>query len=293
MNISSVSNYTNSFPKLKSNINNNKNVSFGAIYVEKNVDLGRTADSRFPPKFNRRDELLLNEIAQLYPNQDCFIRRGYSNYPRLEFREKPAAVEVFTPSLSEKYKTEINSLDEDYPCVELLLKKTDKVANRIIGLQNYIAMNPSLAFTISAGFEVHKKLLERKYEIMQLVGNGDDVDLGGKSVDEMAYAEIKDIELAVKRYLLESAYAALKDRASASQIYASNLPKVQTRLEANRKLDLTTSVANRVPVLDEELTKDRMDICEVALRTYPNADENEERIRKLEKFMIDKSLIFS
>ena len=292
MNISSVSNLMNSFPKVNKN-NNQKNVSFGAIYVEKNVDLGRTAESRFPPKFNRGDELLLNEIAQLYPNQDCFIRRGYSNYPRLEFREKPASVQVFTPSLTDKYKTEIDAVDEDYPCVELLLRKNDRVASRVIGLQNYIAMNPSLAFTISAGFEVHKKMLERKYEIMQLVGNGDDFDLGGKSVDEMAYAEIKDIELAVKRYLLESAYAALTDRAPASQIYASNLPKVQTRLEANRKLDLTTSVANRPPVLDKELTKDRMDICEVAVRTYPNPNDNQARIDKLEEILMNKSLIFT
>ena len=154
-------------------------------------------------------------------------------------------------------------------------------------------MNPSLAFTISAGFEVHKKMLEHKYALMQLIGNGDEVDLGGKTVSEAAYEHIRPVELAVKRYLLECAFAALKDRASASQIYASNLPKVQTRLEANRKLDLTTSVADRVPVFDEELTKDRIDICEVATRTYPNADENEERIKKLERLMRDKSLIFS
>ena len=107
MNISSISNITNSFPKAKNTNNQKQNVSFGAIYVEKNVDLGRTADSRFPPKFNRRDELLLNEIAQLYPNQDCFIRRGYSNYPRLEFREKPTSLQVFTPSLSDQYKTDM------------------------------------------------------------------------------------------------------------------------------------------------------------------------------------------
>ena len=293
MNISSVSNYTNSFPKVKNANNKTKNVSFGAIYVEKNVDLGRTADSRFPPKLNRRDELLLNEIAQLYPNQDCFIRRGYSNYPRLEFREKPASLQVFTANLADQYKTDIEPRDEEYPCVELLLKKSDKIANRIIGLQNYIAMNPSLAFTISAGFEVHKKMLEKKYTLMQLIGNGDEVNLNGRTVSQVAYDEIKPIELAVKRYLLECAYAALKDRASAAQIYGSNLPKVQTRLEANRKLDLTTSVADRVPVFDEELTKDRIDICEVATRTYPNAVENERRIKKLEVFMRDKSLIFS
>ncbi|MBQ8886377.1 MAG: hypothetical protein IJY61_01580 [Candidatus Gastranaerophilales bacterium] len=292
MNISSISNFKNSFPKVNRANNKSKDVSFGSIYVERNVDLGRTADSRFPPKLNRRDELLFNEIAQLYPNQDCFIRRGYSNYPRLEFREKPASLQVFTPTLADQYKIDIEPRDEENPCVELLLTKSDKISNRIIGLQNYIAMNPSLAFTISAGFEVHKQMLDRKYTLLQLIGNGDEVDLGGKTVSEAAYEEIKPIEIAVKRYLLECAYAAIKDRASAAQIYGSNLPKVQTRLEANRKLDLTTSVADRVPVLDEELTKDRIDICEVATVTYPNMKENEERIKKLERFMRDKSLIF-
>ena len=292
MNISSISNFKNSFPKVNRANNKSKDVSFGSIYVERNVDLGRTADSRFPPKLNRRDELLFNEIAQLYPNQDCFIRRGYSNYPRLEFREKPASLQVCTPTLADQYKIDIEPRDEENPCVELLLTKSDKISNRIIGLQNYIAMNPSLAFTISAGFEVHKQMLDRKYTLLQLIGNGDEVDLGGKTVSEAAYEEIKPIEIAVKRYLLECAYAAIKDRASAAQIYGSNLPKVQTRLEANRKLDLTTSVADRVPVLDEELTKDRIDICEVATVTYPNMKENEERIKKLERFMRDKSLIF-
>lgn len=295
MNISSITNSINSFSQNIINKNNKKaDLSFGSIYVESTVELGRAAESsRFPPKFTKRDALLLNEIAQLYPNQDCFIRSGHANYPRLEFREKPADVQIFSTTLGERYKTEINPNNEEYPCVELLLTKEDRTANRIIGMQNFIATNPSLAFTISAGFEVHKKLLEKKYEILQYIGQGDDFNIGRKDVDERAHQAVKDIEIAVKRYLMESAYAALKDRASAEQIYASNLPKVQTRLDANRMLDLTTSVANRVPVFDEELTKDRMDICQVATSTYPDTDKNLQRIRDLEQYMISNRLVFS
>lgn len=294
MKISSNNVNQNSFPMNKiKNSNKNPKVSFGAIYVEQNIDLGRTAESRFPPKFSKRDELLLNEIAQLYPNQDCFIRRGYCNFPRLEFREKPASVQVFKPTLGDRYRTEVNPANEEYPCVELLLNKDDKVANRIIGMQNYIATNPSLAFTICAGFEVHKKFLQMKYQIMKYFGSGDEVSLGQKDINERAYLATKDTELAVKRYLMESAFAALQDRASAEQIYSSNLPKVQTRLDSNRQLDLTTSVANRVPVFDEELLKDRIDICEVAVSMYPNSDENEARIKELEQYMITKGLFFT
>ena len=231
--------------------------------------------------------------STLYPNQDCFIRRGYCNFPRLEFREKPAAVQVFKPTLGDRYRTEVNPANEEYPCVELLLNKDDKVANRIIGMQNYIATNPSLAFTICAGFEVHKKFLQMKYQIMKYFGSGDEVSLGQKDINERAYLATKDTELAVKRYLMESAFAALQDRASAEQIYSSNLPKVQTRLDSNRQLDLTTSVANRVPVFDEELLKDRIDICEVAVSMYPNSDENDARIKELEQYMITKGLFFT
>ena len=293
MKISSNSSNVSSFLVKNNNMKNqNQNVSFGAIYVEQNIDLGRTAESRFPPQFSKRDELLLNEIAQLYPNQDCFIRRGYCNYPRLEFREKPAGVQVFKPTLGERYRMEVNPANEEFPCIELLLHKEDRVANRIIGLQNYIATNPSLAFTISAGFEVHKKFLQMKYEIMKYFGSGDEVSLGQKDINERAYLATRDTEIAVKRYLMESAFAALKDRASAEQIYASNLPKVQTRLDANRKLDLTTSVANRAPVIDEELLKDRMDICEVAVSKYPKTDENEDRIKELEQYMVSNGFFF-
>lgn len=290
---SNISKVFSSQVQKQKNHQKSPNVSFGAIFVEKGVDLGATVESRFPPIFSRRDELLLNEIAQLYPNQDCFIRKGYCNFPRLEFRERPASVQVFKSTPGEKYRTEVNSLNEEFPCIELLLHKNDTASNRIIGMQNYIATNPSLAFTISAGFEVHKKFVQMKYEIMKYFGAGDEVSLGQKDINERAYLAIKDTELAVKRYLLESALASLKDRASAEQIYSSNLPKVQTRLEANRMLDLTTSVANRVPVSDSDFLKDRIDICELAVSMYPDPDENKDRIKVLEKEMVDNGLFFT
>ena len=291
MKISSVNNVFSSTQI--QNKNKQSNVSFGQIYVEKNIDLGMTAESRFPPKFNRRDELLLNEISQLYPNQDCFIRKGYCCYPYLEFRERPAAVQVFHATPGERFKTEINSLDKDYPCIELLLHKDEQIANRIIGMQNCIATNPSLAFTISAGFEVHKKYLQIKKQLNEYVGTGDEASLGEKEIQELALERTKETEIAVKRYLMESAFAALKDKASAQQIYDSHIQKVQTRLEANRDLDLTTSVANRGRIIDEELLKERMDICEIANSTYPDMEQNKDRIRQLEEYMIKNKHFFT
>ena len=92
---------------------------------------------------------------------------------------------------------------------------------------------------------------------------------------------------------MESAFAALKDKASAQQIYDSHIQKVQTRLEANRDLDLTTSVANRGRIIDEELLKERMDICEIANSTYPDMEQNKDRIRQLEEYMIKNKHFFT
>ena len=106
------------------NSNKNPKVSFGAIYVEQNIDLGRTAESRFPPKFSKRDELLLNEIAQLYPNQDCFIRRGYCNFPRLEFREKPSLKDV-KDDIIDVLATEKKNADTNLYYKSLIAMRTD------------------------------------------------------------------------------------------------------------------------------------------------------------------------
>ncbi len=293
MKISSISNIYNSFSQNKVNNQNNNQASkpsFKGIYVEDIVDLGSVAESNTPPRFLKKDALLLNEIAQEYPNQDCFIRKGRAGLPRLEFREKPPEVQLFTETIAKQYKTTIDPNDKDYP-VEPLILYADSRLNRFIGMTSFISLNPSLPYTVKVGFELHKKLLEKKFQIMEVLGKGDNVDLGEESLTKKAHEAIEDVETAVTRYLLEASYAALTDRASASQIYASNYPKVQSRLDAKRKLDLVTSIAKR-PELDvEQMKKNKIDICELAMKNYPNMEENKKRIDKLSEYMAQHGII--
>lgn len=296
MKISAISNAYNSFTQNKINKNKNQNqktsnpnnVSFKGVYVEDIVDLGDVAEPGFPAKFLKKDALLLNEIASYYPNQDCFIRKGYGGMPRLEFREKPPVVQNFSASVFKQYNIEIDPNDKNYPSVPLLLYG-DSSLNRVIGMTSYISLNPSLPYTVKVGFELHKKLLEKKQQIMEVIGRSDSVDLGEENITEKAHAAIADIEEAVKRYLLETAYLALTDRASASQLYASNYPKVQSRLDAKRTLDITTSIA-KLPAPDPQ---DKVDICEVAMKLYPDYQENKLANARLEEYMVNNAIITS
>ncbi len=295
MNISSISNSVNSFLSLKNKNNTNKQnqkvqPSFKGIYVEDIVDLGEVAENSSLPKFLKKDALLLNEIANQYPYQDCFIRKGNVGLPRLEYRERPPEVQIFTESLAKEYKTAIDPNDEEYP-VEPLLLYGDSNLNRFIGMTSYISLNPSLPYTIKVGFELHKKLLEKKYQIMEVIGKTDNLDLGDETLIQKAHKAIEDVEMAVTRYLLEASYAALTDRATASQIYASNYPKVQTRMDAKRKLELTTSAA-KFPEMDpEKIKENKIDICELAMQNYPNMEENKKRIQELSEYMFNNGIV--
>lgn len=292
MRISPLANLYNSFSSNSVNKQqkHNEKTSFKAIYVEDVVDLGDVSEGNFPPKFLKKDALLLNEIAQEYPNQDCFIRKGYAGLPRLEFREKPPEVQVFTETLARQYKTSINPKDSDYP-VEPLILYGDSRLNRFIGMTSYISLNPSLPYTVKVGFELHKKLLEKKFQIMEALGKADDVDIGAENIVQRAHKAIEDVEIAVTRYLLEASFAALTDRASASQIYASNYPKVQSRLDAKRNLDLVTSIAKR-PELDvENMRKNKIDICDLVMKNYPNTKENKARIEELSEYMAQNGIV--
>lgn len=296
MNISSISNAINSF---SSRSISNKNInsqqqksqpSFKGIYIEDVVDLGEVAASNTPPTFLPKDALLLNEIANEYPYQDCFIRKGNMGLPRLEFRERPPQVQVFTETIAKQYKATIEPNDEDYPTEPLLLYG-DSNLNRFVGVTSYISLNPSLPYTVKVGFELHKKLLEKKYQIMEVIGKTDNLDLGDETLIQKAHKAIEDVETAVTRYLLEASYAALTDRATASQIYASNYPKVQTRMDAKRKLELTTS-ASKLPDLDvEQMRKNKVDICELAMQNYPNMEENKKRIQELSDYMFQNGIV--
>jgi len=295
MNISSISNSIKSFPQKfnqkvnnQNNINRTKSPSFKGIYVEDIVDIGDVSKTNEPPVFLPKDALLLNEIANEFPNQDCFICKGYAGLPRLEYREKPPEVQMFSKTMARDYRTEINPRDEDYPSEPLLLYG-DNGLNRYIGMTSYISLNPSLPFTVKVGYELHKRMLERKNKILEMIGKTDSYNLGDDTVIERAHKEIKDVETAVTRYLMESAYAALTDRASASQIYASDYPKVQTRLDAKRTFDLTTSIAKR-PELDPKKLNE-IDICELAMQNYPNMEENTSRIQELTDYMTKHGIV--
>lgn len=300
MKISAVSNAINSFSK-KYVPSHKNNVAFKSIYVESSIDLGEVSADEEHTKFLPKDALLLNEISNLYPNQDCFIKRGHAGLPCLEYREKPPEIQNFSTNLFNQYNISMDPNDKNYPSEPLLLYKDDNL-NRMIGMPSFISLNPSLPYTIQVGFELHKKLIEKKKQIMEIVGKTDGVALGEKTLIERAHEGIKDVEEAVKRFLLESAYLALSKRASASQIYASNYPKVQAEMDAKRTLDLTTSLAkqNELKAKIDQSVKEhddvdiaKIDICDYALHQYPNYKENMDVNKKIQEFMSANGLIIS
>lgn len=282
MKISSVSNSINNFALQNKNNKKAQNTAFKGIYVEKNVRLGNVAESKVEPKFLPKDALLLNEIASMYPNQDCFIRRDKSSFPRLEYREKPPEVTMFHENYAKFYETNIVPDDEKYPCIPLIIYP-DSNLNEYIGMTSSMSLNPSLPYTIKAGYEVHKKIMEKKYQIMDVIGHVDNVSLGDDSIIEKSHEAIDDVETAVTRYLLECSYTALTDKMTAKQFYSSNIPKIQARLSAKRRLDLTTP-SSKLPA--QIPSQDRKDICEMAMEEYPNTEENKNEIEKLVNHML-------
>ena len=300
MKINAISTAINSFskkyvPSLKNNI------AFKGVYVEDIIDLGEVSANEEHTKFLKKDALLLNEISNLYPNQDCFIRCGHAGQPRLEYREKPPEVQSFNASIFKQYNFSIDPDDDNYPSEPLLLYG-DNNLNRMIGIPSFISLNPSLPYTVQVGFELHKKLLEKKKQIMEVVGKTDSIALGEKTLIERAHEGIRDVEEAVKRLLLESAYLALSKRASASQIYASNYPKVQARMDAKRTLDLTTSLAKQNDLKNsidqkikepKELDISKIDICDFAMQQYPDYKENIEINRQIQEYMSANGLVIN
>lgn len=300
MKINAVSNAINYFSK-KNIQNKANNVSFGAIYVDESVNLGEASESKFKNRFLKKDALLLNKIAQLYPNQDCFIKKGHDGYPALEFRERPPEVQPFNASIFKQYDISVNPDDPDYPCEPLLLYDDDEM-NRLIGLPSFVSLNPSLAYTVQAGYELHKKLIAKKQQIMEVVGKTGGIEFGEKTLVQRAHEGIKGMEEAVKRYLLESAYLALSNRASSRQINESNYPKVQSRLDSERTLDLTTSLARQKELkqkIDSDLRQpenvdiEQKDICEYAMQLYPNYNDNVQANKMFLEYMTSNGIIIA
>lgn len=299
MKINAVTNAVNFFSKSVSQ--KSKNPSFKSIYLDNRICIGEASIDKYKSKFLKSDALLLNKISQLYPNQDCFIKSGYAGYPCLEYREKPPEVQPFDATIYRRYEVSINPDDKDYPTEPMLLYDTNEL-NRIIGMPSFISLNPSLAYTVQAGYELHKRLIEKKIKIMEVVGKTDGVILGEKTLIQRAHEGIKETEEAVRRYLLESAYLALSKRASAKQLYESNYPKVQSRLDTERTLDLTTSYAKQQEIKrqieqnlknPQEVDIEKMDICDYAEHLYPNYNENIDANKLLMQYMLANGLIIA
>lgn len=284
---------TGSVSVLKGNVSekdekSDKQVSFGSVFIEDVCRLGKVSQGEILPKPLERDALLLNRIAQEYPNQDCFIMKGHGDYPRLEYREKPPEVQIFTKTPANSYVSKVDADDPEYPPVQLILRENSTL-NRYIGLPSFISLNPSLPYTVKAGYEVHKKLLERKIQIDEKAGDNDIIDFGDETVMNLAHKSVEEVEVAVTRYLLECSYAALSDKVHASQLYASNYPKVQPKLMEERRLDIITSAAKQHQIkqkmYERKNNTEKNDICEIAMKNYPNIEENKARIDQLIDYM--------
>lgn len=298
MKISAVTNFPNSQMKksptnTKQNAKHN-NVSFKSIYLESIVDLGHVKAGSFPAKFATKDALLIQELAAEYPYQDCFIRKSVGNLPRLEFREKPIDIPVFNASLGGTYNVALDPSDEKYETVQMILYEDDEPGsykipemNFQIGVPSYISTNPSLQYTIKVGFECHKKLMEKKYQILEVLGQNEQVSLGDDSLITKAHKAMEEVEIASIRHLLECAFTSLTNKASAKQIYESIYPKIQSTLDAKRKFDLVTCKTQQPQI---EKKGDGIDFCTHIMELYPNTEENIQRINELMNYMSEKGI---
>ncbi len=280
MKISSVSN-NKTVPLSQNNKKTKLSPAFSAIYIEDDVRLGNASLNPVKPKFLNKDALLLNDLASRYPNQDCFIRSDKEYLPRLEFREKPPEVSVFSESYGKIYEQKINPKDKNYPTIPLILHPKSPFID-FIGVPSSMSINPSLPYTIKAGYELHKKVMEKKYLVMDVIGNVDYVDFGEQSVDEKAHEAIDDEETSVTRYLLECAYTAFTNSKASQNFYSENSPKVEARLKAKRRIDLTTP-SSKIPV--DKYVPEQEDICEITLAEYPNTEDNKRTMCKMLEIM--------
>ena len=275
-------------------VSNSKQPSFKGIFLEDMICLGRVSADKHRSKFQKKDALLLQEIASLYPNQDCFIMAGKDSLPCIAYREKPIALQKFTRNIVGQNAISIDPEDSEYPIIPLIIYPDEpdidlrrKNLSLIFGVPSYISINPSLPYTVKVGYELHKQLLEKKYQILKVVGQNEHIDLGTSSIAEKAHESIECVENAVTRYLLESAYEALTDRVTAGQLYASNYTKVQNTLQNKRDIDLTTPLSKQYQELKNPY---EVDICEKALETYPDDEENKDEIIKLVDYMLENNI---
>ena len=263
MKISSISGFVNKFSSPKTN----KKTSFKGIYLHNDINIGQDK-VRMPVKFSREDSLILDEMSREYPYQDCFIKAGSNDkLPRLEFRERPIDIPNFTTSLTGyDYKITVDSLDKDYPTVPLILDGTNEMSN-YIGKPSYSLSSPSLLYTIRMGFELHKRLLAKKKEILESMGKNDGID--NREILEMAYrdADIQHAEKAVQRHLLEQAYLSKLEKGNYGDLSEGfEKQKAGSVLYEKRRNGMCDTASTAI---------------EQAITDYPNDVENEMVIPKL------------
>lgn len=267
-------------------------VSFKRIYKSADVSLLRNDELSLEEEnqIPTRDGYLLNELASLYPNQDCFIMSGSGGYPCLFFREVPPVVQVFNSQEKNKLSFELKLNDEQYPFVPLILypdnpKYCDKrpEMNAIIGCPPKYSTNPSYIYTIQVAYEVHKKLMEKKYQILNALGKNEHYDFGtDETIMDKAHKEIEDVENAATRYLLECALISTDDKIIKNTEYEDSFSKIKEKLDLKRIADLTTSIAEQ-PMID---TSKRVNLCKMITELYPNTDENKQRIQEIVDMLV-------
>ena len=203
-------------------------------------------------------------------------------------------VTFFKDSMNGLYTFGFDPNDPEYETVEMLLykekgKEPYKIPhlNFILGVTSEKLTNPSLQYTIKMGMECHKKVMEKKYQLLEVLGKNEEQSLGDDSLIGKAHNAIEDYEVAALRHLLECAYIALTDKASIRKIYESNNLQIKTILENKRKFDLVTSTDKQPRIAKEPKSED---ICQQLTTTYPNTIENIERILELSKYMSEKGV---
>lgn len=290
-------NIRQSSPQNNVNKNTNYKQSFKAIYIDEYTDIGDVSVHDVPPVFYYEDALLINEIVALFPNQDCFIGRGYENFPVLKFREKPYDIQYYTNDEKEnKYHITIDPKDSTFGEEPLILYPQDnkykerskcEKLNMHIGLPSSHKMNPSLFYTLYSGYELHKKLLFKRDQILEIVGTNKSVDFGGKNVLEKAHDEIDDAEMALVRYLCDFAYVSENPEISEGMIRHSDYSKRESYLNAKLQIDLKTSIGTRPKPPSKSEDKDNLmdlkdtDLCETVIRGFPEEALNQKRLDEI------------
>lgn len=303
MNISSFAGSINPFVKNNIQTKKQNNTSFKSIFINSSVVASQETRNEPLYSFLPKNALALNKISYSYPNQDCFITKGHSDRPALLFREKPPKVAVYSDTPFREISVKFDKDEQPYEPIPLILYPLDdyelddyflndyKFINLFIGLCSSSSPTPSLELTVKSGYELHKKLIERKYKIEDKIGNSDMVDFGGPTILDKSHKAIEEDEIAVTRFLMECAYLFFAERAEGNKFHGNTYLRTLVELIEERKYDLTTSLAKQMKN-SKSSELDKFDICDIATKSFPNIQENKARIKELAEYMRENEMGF-